>query len=94
MTGIPLRFVTTNQGKLDFLRIVLEPVLATGVVSSVEMCPLDLTEVQAESFVEICRAKTEEAYRRLGGNVVVQDSGFAIEELKGELVKRRNVDFF
>ena len=31
-------------------------------------------EVQAESFVEICRAKTEEAYRRLGGNVVVQDT--------------------
>ncbi len=35
-------------------------------------------EVQAESFVEICRAKTEEAYRRLGGNVVVQDTWAAV----------------
>lgn len=37
-------------------------------------------QVQAESFVEICRAKTEEAYRRLGGNVVVQDTWAAVEE--------------
>ena len=30
MTGIPLRFVTTNQGKLDFLR-TLEPWVMIGM---------------------------------------------------------------
>ncbi|CAL1171472.1 unnamed protein product [Cladocopium goreaui] len=84
-----LRFVTTNQGKLDFLRIVLEPA-ARGVVDDIEMCPLELTEVQADSFAEICRQKTMEAYRRrwqvlgrLGGNVVVQES-WRIRFFEGE----------
>lgn len=34
--AMQLRFVSTNQGKLDFLKIVLEPVIALGVVESVE----------------------------------------------------------
>ena len=33
-----LRFVTTNRGKLDFLRIVLEPVVAEGIVESLAAC--------------------------------------------------------
>ena len=38
-----LRLVSTNQGKLDFLKIVLEPAIALGVVESVEQLAFILT---------------------------------------------------
>ncbi|CAK9010283.1 dITP/XTP pyrophosphatase (Non-canonical purine NTP pyrophosphatase) (Non-standard purine NTP pyrophosphatase) (Nucleoside-triphosphate diphosphatase) (Nucleoside-triphosphate pyrophosphatase) (NTPase) [Durusdinium trenchii] len=79
-----------NEGKLDFLRIVLdgrsvqaESAMKKGVVDSVEKCAAELPELQADSFAEICRAKAQEAFHQLGANVVVQDSGFVIEALNG-----------
>ncbi|CAE7231449.1 unnamed protein product [Symbiodinium necroappetens] len=80
---ISLRFVTTNRGKVDFLRVVLESAAADSILQSVEMCDMELPELQADSVAKICAAKTEEAFRLLGGNVVVQDSGFVIEALNG-----------
>ena len=35
---------------------------------------MELPELQADSVAKICAAKTEAAFRLLGGNVVVQDS--------------------
>ncbi|CAE7233856.1 unnamed protein product [Symbiodinium sp. CCMP2456] len=80
---ISLRFVTTNRGKVDFLRVVLESAAADSILQSVEMCDVELPELQADSVAKICAAKTEAAFRLLGGNVVVQDSGFVIEALNG-----------
>mmetsp|Transcript_62666 Transcript_62666/g.147056 ORF Transcript_62666/g.147056 Transcript_62666/m.147056 type:complete len:233 (-) Transcript_62666:28-726(-) len=80
---IRLRFVTTNRGKVDFLRVVLESAAADSILHSVEMCDMELPELQADSVAKICAAKTEAAFRLLGGNVVVQDSGFVIQALNG-----------
>ena len=81
---VHLTFVTTNQGKVDFLRIVLEPLIAQGVVQGLDMhSELELVEVQANSLAEICHAKAVEAFKVLQRPLVVQDSGFAIAALNG-----------
>lgn len=79
-----LAFVTTNQGKVDFLRIVLEPLIAEGKIGGVDMAPdVELTEIQADTVTDICRAKAAEAFQLLGRPAIVQDSGFSIAALNG-----------
>lgn len=81
---VRLTFVTTNQGKIDFLRIVLEPLIASGRIEGLDVNrDVNLTEVQADSLNEICHAKAVAAFGILKQPVVVQDSGFAIAALKG-----------
>eukprot|EP00933_Yihiella_yeosuensis_P050944 TRINITY_DN48757_c0_g1_i1.p1 TRINITY_DN48757_c0_g1~~TRINITY_DN48757_c0_g1_i1.p1 ORF type:complete len:212 (+),score=46.27 TRINITY_DN48757_c0_g1_i1:116-751(+) len=79
-----LTFVTSNQGKIDFLRIVLESLIKEGKIESLEIDgDVELIELQADTVSEICRGKAEAAYKILQRPVIVQDSGFAIAALNG-----------
>jgi non-canonical purine NTP pyrophosphatase (RdgB/HAM1 family) len=71
-------FATTNIGKASALKMLLA---AHGI--EVHQVEVDLVEPQADSVVEVAQNKVTQAVKLLGKPVVVEDSGFAIEALKG-----------
>lgn len=71
----PFAFVTGNAGK----RREAERLLG-GTLESLE---LDLPEIQSADLFTVLRAKGEEAFRRLGRPIVVEETGFEIEALNG-----------
>jgi XTP/dITP diphosphohydrolase len=70
-----LTFVTTNPGKLDEARQYLD--------EPVEQETFDYPEPQADSFTAVAAHGAREAYRRVGGPVIVDDSGLTIDSLDG-----------
>ncbi len=82
--GARVTFVTGNLNKLAVAR---EHLAAFGV--EVEHVALHLDEVQAATVREVALHKARAAYERLGRPVVVEDSGFYIDELNfpGPFVK-------
>jgi len=75
-----LIFATTNKGKAASLQMHLNQ---AGCNITVTAKPLAITEIQADTALEIARAKAAEAFRRLGRPLVVDDSEFCIEALGG-----------
>lgn len=75
-----LIFATTNKGKVVSLQKRLDQV---GCKVMVVATPLDITEIQADTALEIAKAKATEAFKQLGHPVVVDDSEFCIEALGG-----------
>lgn len=71
-----LFYATTNDGKVASLQKRLEDVEVVKV-------PLDIPEPRASHVEEIALAKAQIAYRELQHPVVVNDSGFYIDSLKG-----------
>lgn len=66
-----LIFATSNSGKVASIQRYLD---AVGVAVHVVARPLDIVEIQADTALEVARAKAAEAYRQLGHQLVVDDS--------------------
>jgi S-adenosylmethionine:tRNA ribosyltransferase-isomerase len=75
-TTTRIAFVTGNAGKFATAREHLAPV---GV--ELEQVVLDLDEIQSSSVQEVALHKAQHAFRALRRPVIVEDSGFYIDEL-------------
>jgi len=73
-----ITFVTTNQNKL---RAVIEHTQPFGVTVVAKALPL--VEPQADSIEAVALSKAKQAFQILGAPVMVEDSGFCIDELSG-----------
>ena len=77
-----ITFITGNPGKVSLLRQYLDfPVVHTSI---------DLVEVQSLDLATIVEHKVKEAYRQVGGPVLVEDTSlrfYALGKLPGPLIK-------
>ena len=71
----PFVLVTGNAGKIAEAR------LAVGM--DLEAVEVDLPEVQSLDYHEVLRAKAEEAWRRIGRPLVVEEAGLDLAALNG-----------
>jgi non-canonical purine NTP pyrophosphatase (RdgB/HAM1 family) len=71
----PFVLVTGNPGKLAEARRL------AGLDFAAE--PLDLPEIQSLDLLEVLQAKGEEAWRRLGRPLVVEEAGLELAALNG-----------
>lgn len=76
MTVHTVSFVTRNDAKLAAARESLRGV-------DVRAVGVELDEIQSVDVREVAVHKARQAHRVIGGAVIVEDSGFAIDELDG-----------
>ena len=74
----PLKFATSNRHKFSEVSAILGDY---GI--PVEMAPLELREIQADTLEEIAAEKAREACRRVDGPAMVEDTGLFIDGLNG-----------
>ena len=72
---IPFVLVTGNAGKIAEAR------LAIG--ADLEAVEVDLPEIQSLDYREVLRAKADEAWRRVGRPLVVEEAGLDLAALNG-----------
>jgi XTP/dITP diphosphohydrolase len=72
--------VTGNPGKLAEARRMVGRAVEGGAIEAVAM---DLPEIQSLDYREVLRAKGEEAWRRLGRPLVVEEAGLDLAALGG-----------
>ena len=87
MSYPPFALVTGNPGKLVEARRLLG---AAGEGPPFDAVELDLPEIQSLDILEVLRGKAEEAWRRLGRPLVVEETGLylgAMNGFPGPLVK-------
>lgn len=77
-TTTRIAFVTGNAGKFATAR---EHLASLGV--ELEQVALDLDEIQSSSVQEVALHKAQQAFRVLRQPVIIEDSGFYIDELNG-----------
>lgn len=77
-TTTRITFVTGNAGKFATAR---EHLASLGV--ELEQVTLDLDEIQSSSVHEVALHKAQQAFRALRRPVIIEDSGFYIDELNG-----------
>jgi non-canonical purine NTP pyrophosphatase (RdgB/HAM1 family) len=75
LASLPYVLVTGNRGKIAEARRVMGPAL--------EAVELDLSEIQSLDLLEVLEAKAEEAWRRLGRPLVVEEAGLSLAALHG-----------
>lgn len=75
-----ITFATSNAGKVATLQNHLR---RAGLQVTITQKELDLIEPQADTSKEIALVKARQAYRQLGGAVLVDDSSFHISVLNG-----------
>src|SRR5690242_4707624 len=75
MMPSPFVLVTGNTGKIAEAR------LAVG--ADLEAVEVDLPEIQSLDYQEVLRAKAEEAWRRVGRPLVVEEAGLDLAALNG-----------
>lgn len=75
-----LLFATTNSGKVASLQRYFDH---AGVDITVVPRALDITEIQADTALEVAQAKAGEAFAQLACPLVVDDSELRIEALNG-----------
>lgn len=75
-----ITFATSNAGKVATLQNHLR---RAGLQVTITQKELDLIEPQADTSKEIALVKARQAYRQLGGVVLVDDSSFHISVLNG-----------
>lgn len=73
-------FATTNPGKVASLQHYFDH---ADIDMTVVATPLDITEIQADTALEVAEAKAHEAFRQLAQPLVVDDSELRIEALNG-----------
>jgi len=78
MDPMTITFVTGNTGKVQTAQEHLAPL---GV--QVRQARLDLDEIQSLDVQAVAVHKAEQAFRVLGQPLIVEDSGFGIDELGG-----------
>ncbi len=71
----PFVLVTGNAGKVAEARLAVGPDL--------EAVEVDLPEIQSLDYLEVLRAKAEEAWRRVGRPLVVEEAGLDLAALNG-----------
>ncbi|MGQ0777094.1 MAG: non-canonical purine NTP pyrophosphatase [Pseudonocardiales bacterium] len=74
----PIAFVTSNPSKFTTAREHLSPL---GI--ELEQVMLNLDEIQTDSVASVALHKAQQAFRVLHRPVIVEDSGFYIDELGG-----------
>lgn len=79
----PVAFVTGNRDKLAEARRLWAAGGEEGSGVAFEGVALDLPEIQSLDLREVLRAKGEEAWRRLGRPLVVEETGFEIDAFGG-----------
>jgi non-canonical purine NTP pyrophosphatase (RdgB/HAM1 family) len=67
--------VTGNPGKVAEARLAIGPGLEAAAV--------DLPEIQSLDYLEILRAKADEAWKRVGRPLVVEEAGLDLQALGG-----------
>jgi non-canonical purine NTP pyrophosphatase (RdgB/HAM1 family) len=72
---IPFVLVTGNPGKVAEARLAIGPDL--------EAVEVDLPEIQSLDYLEVLRAKADEAWRRVGRPLVVEEAGLDLAALNG-----------
>ncbi|HEX5757886.1 MAG TPA: non-canonical purine NTP pyrophosphatase [Thermoanaerobaculia bacterium] len=75
MTRLPFVLVTGNPGKLAEARRLAG--------DGLEAVALDLPEIQSLDLLAVLRAKADEAWRRLGRPLVVEEAGLELAALNG-----------
>lgn len=82
---VSLLFVTGNRNKLAEARRILTAAAASGgsLALELESVALDLPEIQELDLATVLRAKADEAWRRLGRPLVVEDTGLELAALGG-----------
>lgn len=78
MNPLAITFVTGNAGKAKTAREHLTPL---GI--DVEQARLDLDEIQSLHVQDVAMHKARQAFRALGRPLIIEDSGFCIDELGG-----------
>jgi len=71
----PFVLVTGNPGKIAEAR--------TALGADLETVEIDLPEIQSLDYREVLRAKAEEAWRRIGRPLVVEEAGLDLAALNG-----------
>ena len=71
----PFVLVTGNAGKVAEARLAVGPDL--------EAVEVDLPEIQSLDYLEVLRAKADEAWRRVGRPLVVEEAGLDLAALNG-----------
>lgn len=71
----PFVLVTGNAGKIAEARLAVGPHL--------EAVAADLPEIQSLDYLEVLRAKADEAWRRVGRPLVVEEAGLDLHALNG-----------
>jgi XTP/dITP diphosphohydrolase len=71
---VSLRYVTTNEGKLEE---------AADYLGGVEQLDYDYTEIQADDLESVAAAGAREAFRVAGEPVIVDDAGLFIDGFDG-----------
>jgi non-canonical purine NTP pyrophosphatase (RdgB/HAM1 family) len=71
----PFVLVTGNPGKIAEAR------LAMGM--DLETVEVDLPEIQSLDYLEVLRAKADEAWRRVGRPLIVEEAGLDLSALNG-----------
>jgi len=77
-----LTLVTGNPHKLDEARRLFRGPEAADL-PALESVALDLPEIQSLDLTEVLEAKADEAWRRLGRPVVVEETGLEVEVFGG-----------
>ena len=72
---IPFVLVTGNPGKIAEAR--------TALGTDIEAVEVDLPEIQSLDYREVLRAKAEEAWRRVGRSLIVEEAGLDLAALNG-----------
>ena len=72
---LPFVLVTGNPGKIAEAR--------TALGADLEAVEIDLPEIQSLDYREVLRFKAEEAWRRLGRPLVVEEAGLDLAALNG-----------
>lgn len=68
-------FATSNKNKIKEFQDIL------GI--EIESIGLDLDEIQAHEVEEVCQNKAIQAFNKIGKPVLVEDTGFYLEEFNG-----------
>lgn len=76
----PFALVTGNRGKLAEARRLIAAGFPDVEVEGVE---IDLPEIQSGEIAEVLRAKADEAWRRLGRPLVVEETGLYLSAMNG-----------
>ena len=71
-------FITSNKGKINSLQNYLKDF---GCLIEVKQKTIELPEIQADSVLDISRAKAKAAFLKLKHPLVVEDGGFCVEAL-------------
>jgi len=71
----PFVLVTGNAGKIAEARLALS--------ADLEAVEVDLPEIQSLDYLEVLRAKADEAWRRVGRPLVVEEAGLDLHALSG-----------